>query len=326
LESNKQISTIKVSIIVPIYNDGALAEEFCVVFEKVFQDYFQTKEINNFVELIFVNDGSKNDSFLILKKIPKQFSFVKIINLSRNFGQHIALTAGYEMSIGAHIGMLNVDMQEHPKEIIKYLDLFKEDNDIDFILGLRKYRHDSFFKKVTSLLFNQLMNKLTGDKTPLNASTLRMMNRKFLNAYLSLNEKSRYLPGLENWLGFKHGYVDIEHVDRKKGKSSYNFFSRIKMATNAILSFSDIPLRFVVSVGFLISVVGFLMIFFLFIQKLFFVEMQPGYTSTISIIVFLGGFQILVIGLSSLYIGRILKEVQNRPLYIIKDKINFNHV
>lgn len=321
LEKHKEKK--RVSIIVPIYNDGVLARDFCIAFEIVFQDYYQIQQINGLVELIFVNDGSKNDSFLILKKVAEQFSFVKVINLSRNFGQHVALTAGYAEASGDYIGMLNVDMQEHPKEIIKYLDLFQKDKEIDIILGLRKYRNDSFFKKGTSLLFNQLMNKLTGDNTPLNASTLRIMNRKFLNAYLSLNEKSRYLPGLENWLGFNHGFVEIEHFNRKTGKSSYNFFSRIRMATNAVLSFSDIPLRLVVSIGFLISIIGFLMIFFLFLQKMFFVEMQPGYTSTISIIVFLGGFQILVIGLSSLYIGRILKEVQNRPLYIIKDKINF---
>jgi glycosyltransferase involved in cell wall biosynthesis len=326
LSLTEKMSTIKVSIVVPIYNDGSLAEAFCNSFKVIFQNYFENQDISKLVELIFVNDGSKNDSLIVLKKISSQFNFVKILNLSRNFGQHIALTAGYAEATGNFIGMLNVDMQEHPKEIIKYLNLFNEDNEIDFILGLRKNRQDSFFKKGTSIVFNKLMNKLTGDTTPLNASTLRMMNRKFLNAYLSLNEKSRYLPGLENWLGFKHGFVEIEHNERTTGKSSYNFFSRLRMATNAVLSFSDIPLRFVVSMGFLISVIGFLMIFVLFVQKIFFVKMQPGYTSTISIIVFLGGFQILVIGLASLYIGRILKEVQNRPLYVIKDRINFNHV
>lgn len=311
------------SIIVPIYNDAELADEFCKEFENVFQNYYSEHKINKQVELIFVNDGSTKDSISILRMVAKKYDFLKVIDLSRNFGQHIALTAGYAHAAGEFVGMLNVDMQEHPKEIVKFLDHFKNNPDTDFVLGLRKYREDNLVNKITSRLFNQLMNKLTGDKTPLNSSTLRVMNRKFVNAYLLLNEKSRYLPGLENWLGFKHGYVNVEHISRPAGKSSYNTSKRIRMAVNAILSFSDLPLRIAVTIGFFIAMSGFFMILFLLIQKLFLLDMQPGYTSTVSLIVFFAGFQIIVIGLASLYIGRILREVQNRPLFIINEKINF---
>jgi len=311
------------SIVVPIYNDAMLADDFCREFEIVFQNYFNETNIKEEVELIFVNDGSTNDSITALKSIVKKYSFCKVIDLSRNFGQHIALTAGYANASGDYVGMLNVDMQEHPKEIVKFLDHFKNNPETDFVLGLRKYRKDNFINKITSRLFIKVMNKLTGDKTPLNSSTVRVMNRKFVNAYLSLNEKSRYLPGLENWLGFKHGYVEVEHTSRTSGKSSYNMRKRIKMAVNAILSFSDLPLRVAVSVGFVVALSGFFMTLFLLIQKLFLRNMQPGYTSTVSLIVFFAGFQIIVIGLASLYIGRILREVQNRPLFIINEKINF---
>lgn len=313
----------KLSLVVPIYNDGNLAEDFCIEFSKVFQSYFNTEYINSQIELIFVNDGSKDQSIEYLQVLISKFNFVKVIDLSRNFGQHIALTAGYDNASGDFVGMMNVDQQEHPSELIKFLDYFSSNKEIDFVLGLRKYRKDNILNRFTSTLFTLLMNKLTGDYTPLNASTVRLMNRKFLNAYLSLNEKNRYLPGLENWLGFKHGYVNVTHIERRRGKSSYTIQKRIKMAFNAILSFSDTPLKIATGVGFTVAIIGFMMGFYLLIQKLFFINIQPGYTSTITIIVFLSGTQIMFIGLASLYIGRILREVQNRPLYIINNKYNF---
>ena len=172
-------------------------------------------------------------------------------------------------------------------------------------------------------VFYSLLNWLTGNYVPTNAATLRVMSRRFTDAYNSLSEKSRYLPGLETWLGFNSGYLYITHQQRKKGKSSYNFKRRLSMATESILSFSDFPLKLITGFGLLVAVIGFLLIAILVLQKLFFVNFMPGYTSTVSIIVFLAGVQILVIGMASLYIGRILKEVQNRPLYIIKEKYNF---
>jgi dolichol-phosphate mannosyltransferase len=151
------------------------------------------------------------------------------------------------------------------------------------------------------------------------------MNRKFTDAYNSLSEKTRYLPGLESWLGFSHGYLPIKHTERAVGKSSYNFKKRLNMAVESILSFSDYPLRLITSFGFIISVIGFLLTIILLFVKLFFIDFQPGFATTISLITFFAGIQILVIGVASLYIGRILKEVQNRPLFVIKDKYNFDN-
>jgi glycosyltransferase involved in cell wall biosynthesis len=128
---------------------------------------------------------------------------------------------------------------------------------------------------------------------------------------------------LESWLGFRHGYVHTVHRRRTKGKSSYNFKKRLFMAIESVISFSDLPLRVISIVGIIIAIIGFILISILIISKLFFIDYQPGYTSTVSYITFIGGVQILVIGLAGLYIGRILKEVQNRPLYIIRNKHNF---
>ncbi len=311
------------SFIVPIYNDGELADDFCIEFRKVFVNYLKSTNIKEIVELIFVNDGSKNDSFSYLKNVAKEYDFVKVIDLSRNFGQHIALSCGYQYAVGEYVGMLNVDMQESPDQIPILLDHI-QNNDLDMVFGLRKARFSSFGDKLSSYLFNTLLNKLTGNNTPINVSTLRVMNRRFVDAYNSLKEKSRYLPGLESWLGFKHGYIEVHHQERKRGKSSYNFKKRMLLALDAIISFSDIPLKIISLFGLLVAGVGFLLLLFIFITKLFFIDYQHGFVSIISTIIFVGGLQVVVVGLSGLYIGRVLKEVQNRPLFIIREQINFN--
>jgi dolichol-phosphate mannosyltransferase len=147
------------------------------------------------------------------------------------------------------------------------------------------------------------------------------MNRRFVDAYNSLAESSRYLPGLESWLGFARGYVPVAHTERRRGRSSYNFTRRLQMAADAIVSFSDLPLRITVLVGFAVVFVSFILMAGLVVQRLFFAYIQLGYTSTICVIVFIGGVQLTVTGLASLYIGRILREVQRRPLYVIRDVI-----
>jgi len=313
---------IQFSFVVPIYNDASLAADFCTEFQATFSNYLKKDDINEDVELIFVNDGSTNDSIHILKLLPSTFQFVRIIDLSRNFGQHIALSCGYQHCKGSYVGMLNVDMQDPPNQIPLLIDHMKI-NELDIVFGLRNFRDDSWIDKTTSKIFNYTLNKLTGYEAPLNTTTLRIMNRKFVDAYNSLTEKSRYIPGLEAWIGFKHGYLPTTHQKRKSGKSSYNFRKRIRMALDSIISFSDLPLKLIAYFGIAIAIIGFLLNIFLFISKLFFINYKAGYTSTVSIIIFIGGIQILVIGLAALYIGRILKEVQNRPLYIINDKYNF---
>jgi dolichol-phosphate mannosyltransferase len=314
---------MKYSFVVPIYNDGYLANSFCEAFYKSFTEYLNEESILGIVELIFVNDGSNDNSLEILKLLPEKFNFVRIVDLSRNFGQHIALTCGYNLAQGDYIGMLNVDMQEPPSEIPILIEFMKAEKH-DIVFGLTEIRQTSFLNRVTSIAFGKTLNYLTKTNTPLNVTTLRVMNRKFITAYNTISEKSRYIPGLEAWLGFSQGYVPIKHQKRKDNRSSYNFKKRIGMALETIISFSDFPLRLIASLGFIFALLGFVLSMILIICKLMFIDFQSGYTSTISFVLLIGGIQILVVGVSSLYIGRILKEVQNRPLYLINEKINFN--
>ncbi|MBL4710297.1 MAG: glycosyltransferase family 2 protein [Flavobacteriales bacterium] len=307
---------MKLSVVTPIYYDSSLAERFVEAVGKI--NY--TPCILH--EIIFVVDGGSSKDEEILKKIASDHSYVKVIFLSRNFGQHIALSAGYKASTGDYVCMINVDQQDPPKEILKLLHVIVKEPDTGVVYGLRNERKDSFAKSWSSMLFNYILNKLTGDNTPLNVATLRVMSRKFVDSYNELTEKARYIPGLESWIGFDKKYIPIESQDRIEGKSSYNFRKRLNMAMESIVSFSDLPLRWSAYIGMLIAIIGFLSLIVLTFMKVYFIDFQSGYVSTIALILFVGGIQIFVVGLASIYIGRILKEVQNRPLYIVKDKIN----
>jgi glycosyltransferase involved in cell wall biosynthesis len=314
-------SMLRYSFVVPIYNDADLAKDFCAQFAKTFEECVGTSDIAHFVELIFVNDGSQDSSAETLSQLPSALPFVRIINLSRNFGQHIALSCGYRHARGQYVGMLNVDMQEHPSQIPLLLKKI-ESTDCDIVFGLRSKRTGPARDALTSRFFGIVLNKLTGYNVPLNVGTMRVMNRRFVNAYNSLTETSRYLPGLESWLGFKRGYVEITHTDRQRGRSSYNFKRRLLMAADAIISFSDLPLKLTVLVGFVVVVVSLLLAIWLVIERIFFVNMQLGFTSIVCLLILFFGVQLSVIGLASLYIGRVLREVQHRPLYVIRDTVN----
>lgn len=306
------------SFVVPIYNDGALASDFCREMATTFRGYLGHDDLARDLEVIFVDDGSANNSPELLKAVCDEFAFARLLVLSRNFGQHIAISAGYRAASGDYVGMINVDQEDPPKQIPLLLDALKT-GEFDIVGGRHEGRHASAVTRATSYLFTATMNRLTGYDTPLNATTMRVMTRRALAAYNALTEKSRYIPGLEMWLGMRYGWVPTTKQPRKAGKSSYNFRRRLRMAYTSIISFSDFPLRLAVKFGMLVAAAGMMLGGALLIEKLFLTSFLPGYTSTFVMIVFLGGVQIAVTGIASLYIGRILAEVQQRPLFVVRE-------
>jgi glycosyltransferase involved in cell wall biosynthesis len=307
---------VDISVVVPIYNDASLARDFIVETQKVLST-------SGSFEIIFVDDGSRNDSMKILKTLQEEFSFVRVIGLSRNFGQHIAISAGYQFAKGKYIAYLNVDREDPPDQIPMMLEKMKTSG-CDIVLGVYTKRNVSFIHQLSSYGFQWVLNSLTGANVPLNISTLRVANRKFIDAYNSLKERQRYIPGLEIWLGFKHEYVPVRHQKRTEGKSSYNWRRRWKMAIETILSFSDLPLRTVSIMGLIISLLGVVLVASVILEKYIGINYLPGYASLISAIVLLSGIQIFVTGVSGLYIGRILAETQGRPLFVVRDKLGFD--
>ena len=309
---------MRYSFVVPIYNDGALARDFCVEIAKVFRSYLGHDDLARDLEVIFVDDGSANDSPQRLKAVCDEFAFARTILLSRNFGQHIAVSAGYRAATGDYVGMLNVDQEDPPAQLPALLDALQR-GEYDIVGGRHQGRHVGLATRMTSYLFVTTMNRLTGYDTPVNATTMRVMTRRAVDVYNGLTEQNRYIPGLEMWLGMRYGWVPVEKQPRRAGKSSYNFRRRVRMAISSIISFSDFPLRLAVKFGMLVAAAGILLGIVLVLQKLFFTSLLPGYTSTFVMIVFLGGVQIAVTGVASLYIGRILAEVQHRPLFVVRE-------
>src|ERR1041384_2526644 len=201
------------SFVVPIYNDGYLVEPFCQALQQEMRRFLHIEDISRDVEVVFVNDGSGDQSQSLLQGAARKFPFVRVIERSRNFGQHVAVSCGYRFATGDYVAMINADMQDPPDQIPVVAKRLLE-GDCDIVLGLREKRQSSWQENLTSRLFNALLNALTGAQTPLNAASLRMMNRAFLDAYNTLTEKTPLLPGLENWLGFRHAYVPVRHQPR----------------------------------------------------------------------------------------------------------------
>lgn len=311
--------SLRFSMVVPVYNDAYFAERLCVEFDKAMKAHLKTDVLDDKVELIFVDDGSRNTSILTLASLCNQYKFVRVIELSRNFGQHIAIACGFREARGEIVGRMNVDMQDSPSDIPRLLEAI-ESEDVDMVIGCYEKREHGLSERLTAWLYYEFFKVLTGLTVPQNTAALRVMNRKYIDAYNTLHEKTRFPQGLDEWFGFKKKYVSIAHHKRTEGTSAYNFFSRLALAIDGILAFSDKPLRLILYIGFCIAVFGFLAVAYLIVGKLLYNTYVHGYVSLVAIILGSFGVQMMCIGITGLYIGRILRETQDRPLYVIRNK------
>lgn len=302
---------MKYSIVIPIYNDGYLARAMCEEVARVFSTIAGEKE------LLFINDGSANDSLETLKGLVADFSFVRVIDLSRNFGQHIALACGFREAKGEIIIRMNVDQQDPPAELPKMLDILARE-DVDLVAGTYAARQSPIKDRLSSMLYFSVFRFLTGMEV-INTSPMRVMNRRFINAYNQLTEKSRFPQGLDYWLGFKQRYIEIEHRARIDKASSYTFAKRLRLAMDGILYFSERPIRMVMGFGFCMAVLGVVLGVAIIIAKIMGTQFLPGFASLAVLGLTTFGIQLTSLGLIGLYIGRIFREVQNRPLYLIRE-------
>jgi len=306
------------SIVTSIFNDGSLAQEFCQEVSSVVACYLNVSipDLKNKLEIIFVNDGSRDNSLQDLLKVKETFETVKVVDLSRNFGQHEALACGFRLAKGDLIIRLNVDLQDPPNEIPKLLEEIKTKNS-DLVVGFYDQRNSPWLDCITAKIYFQVFSFLSGIKIDKQTSAMRVMSRRFIDAYNSLTEKSRFPQGLDHWLGFNHSYVPVIHRSRKMGKSSYNFLSRISLAVTGILYFSDRPLKLIIYLGFCLAGLGTVLGLAIIAQKFFYNSIIPGYTSLAIIGLFGTGLQICCIGVIGIYLGKVFRETQNRPLYVI---------
>jgi len=301
---------IKISVVVPIFNEeenlNELYKRLTVVMEN----------LKNLYEIIFVDDGSNDKSFEILKEMNRNDKNIKVIKFSRNFGHQIAITAGLDCANGEAVVLMDGDLQDPPEEIPKLYEKFKQGYDI--VYTTREKRNDPLFKKICSKIFFKVLKIVSDVKMPANACMFRIISQPVVQTFKKCNEKTRLTIALIDWTGFSHVEVKTIRGPRHAGKSKYSFFKSARLAIDGITSFSHFPLHIATYTGFIIATISIITGIYMLIQKLFFGMITSGYASLIVSIMFLSGIQLTIMGILGEYIGKIYKETQNRPLYIIE--------
>ncbi len=302
-----------VSVIIPVYG--------CCKSLNVLHERLQKvlTLITNDFEIIMINDSSPDDAWNTIKTLAQKDNRVKGMNLSRNFGQHYAITAGLEHANGEWIVVMDCDLQDQPEEILKLYNKAQEGYDIVF--GQRNNRKDSFVKKASSRLFYKLLSYLTDTPQDAAIANFGIYHKKSIDAVLMMSDKIKYFPVMIRWVGFKSCGIEIEHLEREIGKSSYSFSALLTLAIDIMLSFSDKPLKIAVKTGFMISMISFVISFFVLIKALLNDIIIPGWASTIMSLWFLSGLIIMLLGIVGIYIGKTFDQTKNRPLYIVKEVI-----
>lgn len=300
-----------ISIICPCYNEENAITIFLERIEIVLN------MIKKSYEIIFINDGSEDNTLNILIKSKEKFNNIRIINFSRNFGKEAALTAGIDMAKGEVIVPIDVDLQHPPELIIDFIKKWQDGYDI--VLAKRTTRDgEKFSKKLSAKYFYSIIDKISDTKIPRDVGDFRLITNKVANAIKLMPENQRFMKGIFAWVGFKTTTVKYYQNPRVAGKSSFSGWKLWNLAINGITSFSTAPLRIWLYIGSFISLIAFIYGSFIVLKTIFFGVELPGYASLISIILFLGGIQLIGIGVLGEYIGKIYSETKRRPIYIIE--------
>jgi dolichol-phosphate mannosyltransferase len=301
-----------ISVIIPIYNEEGniplLHERLTKVMQGIGVEY----------ELVFVNDGSVDKSMELIKELNKKDSNIKYIDLSRNFGHQIAVSAAIDKVQGDAVVIIDADLQD-PPELIK--DMYaKMKEGFEVVYAKRKKRAgESFFKLLTAKVFYRLMSKITNFEIPVDTGDFRIMHRKIVEILRIMPEKSKYLRGQIAWMGFNQTYVEYDRGARHKGETGYPFKKMLSFAIDGITSFSNFPLKLITYFGFIASFIAFIVIIYALYSWYFLDSTNAGWTSTMVSILFIGGVQMIAIGVIGEYLSRMNNNVKNRPLYIIKE-------
>jgi len=306
-----------ISIIVPCYNE----EE---VFETTYQrlsDTMSSLEGKYRYELIFVNDGSKDKTLLLLKETANKDKNVKVLSFSRNFGHQVAITAGLDHCTGDAAVVIDADLQDPPQVILAFIE--KWEAGFDVVYGKRKQREgESHFKLITAKYFYRTINRLSAVEIPLDTGDFRLMDRKALNQFLNMRETYRFVRGMVAWIGFNQTFVEYDRESRFAGSTKYPLKKMLNLASDAILAFSNVPLKIATFIGFMTSIAAFIGIIYALYSR-FFGTYEAGWTTLMLAVLMIGGIILIVLGIIGSYIGRIYNEVKGRPLYIIQDKVGF---
>ncbi len=300
------------SLVIPIWNEQAVIP---VLYERIVQVLESTAEP---WELLFVNDGSTDRSLALLVTLQANDPRVKVLNFSRNFGHQIAITAGCDYAEGDAVIVMDADLQDPPEVLLRMIDRWREGYDVAYAVRTKRVG-ETRFKLWSASLFYRLIRSIAEIDIPMDAGDFRLMDRKVVLAMRGLREKNRFMRGLSSWVGFKQVAVEYERAARYAGETKYPLRKMVRLAFNAITSFSHLPLQMATYTGFFFAGFSGLGIVLAVLMRLFGHQQLLGQATTLVSVLFLGGVQLIFLGILGEYLGRIYDEVKNRPLYILAD-------
>lgn len=304
----------EISVVLPVYNEEENLSELYRRLKTVLEEDLQVT-----YEIIFVDDGSKDNSWSIIKDLHEQSSNVEGVRFSRNFGQPVAISAGLKACIGKYVVVLDADLQNPPEEILKLLT--EIDKGYDIVYGLRKHRRDPLFRRAGSQLLYWYATKFLHIRLPEGISAFRVMNRRVVDYFNELPERTRLFGALSSWLGFSYTCVDVKHSSRHSGKSKYSLFRLLRTSFDLVVAFSAVPLRWIGLAGILVALAGFVLAVYFVFKKLFFGIGVPGYTSIVVIIMFFSGIQLISLSIIGEYLSKMYSQVQGRPLFVVREAL-----
>ncbi|MDG4524941.1 glycosyltransferase [Streptococcus suis] len=304
-----------ISVIVPCFNEEETIHYFYQAMEKV------RIKMNEEFEYIFVNDGSKDSTLSILRSLSVQDRSVSYLSFSRNFGKEAALFAGLEVANGHLVTVMDADLQDPPEMLMEMKQMLDDNSDLDCV-GTRRVSRDGepLIRSFFATLFYKLMNKISQVEVVDGARDFRLMRRHMVEAILSVSEYNRFSKGLFSWVGFNTEYLPYKNVERVAGETSWSLWKLLSYSIEGIINFSDTPLNIASYTGFFTFLLSLVLMVFVVIKTLVFGDPTIGWPSTICIILFLGGLQLMTIGILGKYLAKIFLETKKRPIYIVKER------
>ncbi len=303
----------KISVLVPCYNEEASLPLLYTELVKVMNSC-QSYDW----EVLFINDGSRDNTLSVIKDLRQMDMRVSYVDLSRNFGKENAMLAGFDYVTGDCMVIMDADLQHPPHVILKMLEKWEEGYEDVYAKRITRGK-ESWIRKKASLLFYSLLQKTTRIEILQNVGDFRLLDRCCIEALKSLRESERYTKGMFCWIGFKKTSVDFEQKDRVAGKSTWNYWSLFNLAIEGITSFTTTPLRFSSILGFIIAILSFGLMLFHLVKALIWGDPIQGFPTLVVLILFLGGIQLLSIGIVGEYLGRVFNESKHRPVYIVRE-------
>jgi polyisoprenyl-phosphate glycosyltransferase len=305
----------RVAVVVPFLNEE---QNIPILYERIVKSMEGQPEA---LEFLFVDDGSVDNSARWVADRAKQDPRVRLIRLSRNFGHQIAITAGMDYVNSDAVVIIDADLQDPPEVIPELLAKWREGNEV--VYAVRESREgETWMKRFLAASFYQLFRRLSKVDVPVNAGDFRLVDRKVVEALRQVRELHRFMRGLTCWVGFSQCAVNYKRAARHAGQTKYPVWKSVRLALDAVTSFSGTPLRWITGIGVVVSLVGFAMAVYLILTHLFYPQyLLPGWTSLTALVLLLSGFQLVCLGLTAQYISRIFEESKKRPLYFIREAV-----